>query len=66
MSKKLKGTTHLAFLMASHHLAGDLSDKNVPSAAYYRKRPYRVERFTEEAPARAWLHHCQQPALVLH
>lgn len=57
---RLQRTAYLAFLMAPHHLAGDLADGKVPNAAYYDQRPYRNERFTETEAAVAWLQHCQQ------
>jgi hypothetical protein len=57
---RLKRTTYLAFLMAPHHLAGDLADGKVPDSTYYDERPYRNERFTEREDALAWLQQCQK------
>ncbi|MCB2379084.1 hypothetical protein LGH70_15895 [Hymenobacter sp. BT635] len=57
---RLKRPAYLAFLMAPHHLAGDLADGRVPDPAYYNERPYRNERFTDKEAALEWLQHCHQ------
>lgn len=52
---RLRRPVYIAYLMAPHQLAGSLADPNVPSATYYDSRAYRIERFTTEDEALAWL-----------
>jgi len=56
---RLRRPVYIAYLMAPHQLAGSLADPNVPNAAYYDSRAYRIERFTTEEEALAWLQQCR-------
>ena len=52
---RLRRPVYIAYLMAPHQLAGSLADPNIPNAAYYNDLSYRIERFTVEEEALAWL-----------
>ncbi|GAA3996081.1 hypothetical protein GCM10022408_03330 [Hymenobacter fastidiosus] len=60
LQPRLGGTTYLAFLMAPHQLAGVLANAAIPPLSITDGRPYRIERFTEEHSAVAWLGECQR------
>lgn len=60
LQPRLGHSTFLAYLMAPHQLAGLLADIGVPDEAYFAERPYRLQRFTAEAEALAWLQHCRR------
>ena len=57
---RLRRPVYIAYLMAPHQLAGSLADPNIPNASYYDDRSYRIERFTVEDEALAWLQNCRQ------
>lgn len=58
---RLGGTAYLAFVFAPMHLQELEADSAIPPLAYFEGRPYRVERFTEEHAANAWLNACRAP-----
>ncbi len=57
---RLGRTTYMAMLMAPHHLAGALANIGRPLSTAPQGQPYLIQRFTDEAPALAWLDHCLQ------
>ncbi|UOG76597.1 hypothetical protein MTX78_08340 [Hymenobacter tibetensis] len=61
---RLGSTTYMALLMAPHHLAGALSNIGLASNNAPQGQPYLIQRFTEEAPALAWLERCLQQGSV--
>ena len=58
---RLGRTAYVALLMAPHHLAGAMANIGIPQKSEVSQEPpYLIQRFTEEACARAWLEHCLQ------
>ncbi|SHI88967.1 hypothetical protein SAMN02745146_1814 [Hymenobacter daecheongensis DSM 21074] len=57
---RLRRPVYVAYLMASHQLAGMLANPAVPALTYFAGRPYTVERFTTEDEAMAWLAQCRR------
>ncbi|KAA9339360.1 hypothetical protein F0P96_01705 [Hymenobacter busanensis] len=63
---RLGRTTFLAYVMATHQLAGVLADTNIPNLTYFDGRPYRLERFTNESQAIDWLLYCYEYSRAAH
>lgn len=56
------GPVFLAYLFQPSHLRDLETDARVPSLSYFEGRPYRVQRFSEEQAAVAWLDAAQRAA----
>ncbi|MCA8829616.1 hypothetical protein [Hymenobacter pini] len=62
LQPRLGATVYLAYVMASHQLAGMLATSYTPYQADEPNLPYYFQRFTDEESARQWLRQCRRKA----
>ncbi|WP_400193051.1 hypothetical protein [Hymenobacter sp. B81] len=57
---QLNSEVSLAYLFMPHHLREIEQDPQVPPLSFFGHLPYKVQRFTEEQAAMAWLADCRR------